>query len=749
MFGKFSEEAQRVLVDAQKEMSELKHPYIGSEHLLLAILKNNQDLVNKFKKYKITYKSFKEELINLVGIGDNTPDLLLYSTTLKTILENVIIESRETGDEISVNELLLSLLNEGEGKAIRILLSLGVDINKLYSDISEKRKIKQKKSKKLIVEELGVDLTKRAKNNELDPVIGRDIELNRVIEILSRRTKNNPLLIGEAGVGKTAIAEELARRIVSGNVPMPLKNKRIISVDMACTVAGTKYRGEFEERIKKMVKELEDNDDVIIFIDEIHTLVGAGGAEGAIDASNILKPALARGKLKLIGATTISEYKKFIEKDNALDRRFQKVFVEEPDKSNLKNILMNLKSIYEAYHGVKIEEKLIDKIIELSDRYIYDRCEPDKSIDILDEVCTKVSLKEAKEEKEIIKLSDCLTKIQKEKNNAIINQNYDKAYSLKEDEEELQSKINKLKLDYMRKEKVKKVKLKDIVEVVSSKTKIPINEISKDYITSINEIEKTLKENIIGQDEAINKLIDISKKIKLGIKDKNKSYSVLFCGTTGTGKTYLSKLFAENLVGKNNVIKLDMSEYSESISINKIIGSPAGYVGYDDNKNILEEIRNKPYSVLILDEIEKAHKSVLNFFLNILDEGNCKDSSGKTVRFDNVLIIMTSNAYVNKSLMGFNKNTTNNSLEDFFSKEFINRIDEIVPFNKFTEEDINKIIIKEANKCYKKYNSENIISLDMINRIIKESNYEEYGVRKLCKAVRKEIENQIVCNIFS
>lgn len=749
MFGKFSEEAQRVLVDAQKEMSELKHPYIGSEHLLLAILKNNQELVNKFKKYKITYKSFKEELINLVGIGDNTPDLLLYSTTLKTILENVIIESRETGDEISVNELLLSLLNEGEGKAIRILLSLGVDINKLYSDISEKRKIKQKKSKKLIVEELGVDLTKRAKNNELDPVIGRDIELNRVIEILSRRTKNNPLLIGEAGVGKTAIAEELARRIVSGNVPMPLKNKRIISVDMACTVAGTKYRGEFEERIKKMVKELEDNDDVIIFIDEIHTLVGAGGAEGAIDASNILKPALARGKLKLIGATTISEYKKFIEKDNALDRRFQKVFVEEPDKSNLKNILMNLKSIYEAYHGVKIEEKLIDKIIELSDRYIYDRCEPDKSIDILDEVCTKVSLKEAKEEKEIIKLSDCLTKIQKEKNNAIINQNYDKAYSLKEDEEELQSKINKLKLDYMRKEKVKKVKLKDIVEVVSSKTKIPINEISKDYITSINEIEKTLKENIIGQDEAIDKLIDISKKIKLGIKDKNKSYSVLFCGSTGTGKTYLSKLFAENLVGKNNVIKLDMSEYSESISINKIIGSPAGYVGYDDNKNILEEIRNKPYSVLILDEIEKAHKSVLNFFLNILDEGNCKDSSGKTVRFDNVLIIMTSNAYVSKSLMGFNKNTTNNSLEDFFSKEFINRIDEIVPFNKFTEEDINKIIIKEANKCYKKYNSENIISLDMINRIIKESNYEEYGVRKLCKAVRKEIENQIVCNIFS
>ena len=753
MFGKFSEEAQRVLVDAQKEMSELKHPYIGSEHLLLAILKNNQDLVNKFKKYKITYKSFKEELINLVGIGDNTPDLLLYSTTLKTILENVIIESRETGDEISVNELLLSLLNEGEGKAIRILLSLGVDINKLYSDISEKRKIKQKKSKKLIVEELGVDLTKRAKNNELDPVIGRDIELNRVIEILSRRTKNNPLLIGEAGVGKTAIAEELARRIVSGNVPMPLKNKRIISVDMACTVAGTKYRGEFEERIKKMVKELEDNDDVIIFIDEIHTLVGAGGAEGAIDASNILKPALARGKLKLIGATTISEYKKFIEKDNALDRRFQKVFVEEPDKSNLKNILMNLKSIYEAYHGVKIEEKLIDKIIELSDRYIYDRCEPDKSIDILDEVCTKVSLKEAKEEKEIIKLSDCLTKIQKEKNNAIINQNYDKAYSLKEDEEELQSKINKLKLDYMRKEKVKKVKLKDIVEVVSSKTKIPINEISKDYITSINEIEKTLKENIIGQDEAINKLIDISKKIKLGIKDKNRSYSVLFCGSTGTGKTYLSKLFAENLVGKNNVIKLDMSEYSESISINKIIGSPAGYVGYDDAGQLTEKVKRKPYSIILLDEIEKAHPDVFNILLQVLDDGKLTDSQGNTVSFQNTIIIMTSNAgsNLNNNSIGFAKQTVDTSkieenLKQVFRPEFLNRIDEIIVFDSLTKPELIQIVelmLKDTKRALAEKNMTLEVSESAKEFILEKGTNLKFGARPLRRAIQRYVEDEI------
>lgn len=747
MFGKFSEEAQIVLVNAQKEMSELKHSYIGSEHLLMAILKINQDIASKFKKYKVTYKIFKDELINIVGYGKENPDLLLYSTLLKRILENVIIESRETGDEITVNELLLSMLNEGEGKALRILVSLGVDINKLYSDISDKRKIKQKKSKKLIVEELGVDLTKKAKKGELDPVIGREKEINRVIEILSRRTKNNPILIGEAGTGKTAIVEELSRRIINGNVPLSLKSKRIISVDMACTVAGTKYRGEFEERIKKMVKELEDNDDIIIFIDEIHTLVGAGGAEGAIDASNILKPALARGKLKLVGATTISEYKEFIEKDSALDRRFQKVFIEEPNKENLKNILMNLKGIYENFHNVKLDEKQIDKIIELSDKYIYDRFEPDKSIDILDEVCTKVSLKEVKEEKELSKLNNNLSVIQNEKNKCIISQNYDKAYTLKENEEELLTKINKLKLEYIKNVKIKKVKMQDIIDVVSSKTKIPVYELNKDYIKSVIELKKYLKENVIGQNEVVDKLTLISKKIKLGLKDKNKSYSILFCGSTGCGKTYLAKLFSEKLVGHSNVIKLDMSEYSESISINKLIGSPAGYVGYDDNKNILEEVRNKPYSVLILDEIEKAHKSVLNFFLNILDEGNCKDSKGRTIRFDNVLIIMTSNAYVSKSLMGFNKNKTNNSLEDFFSKEFINRIDEIVSFNKLNEDDINKIIIKEANKYYKKYKCENIISLDMINRIIKESNYEEYGVRKLCKLVRKEIENQIICNI--
>lgn len=748
MFARFSEEAQKVLVLSKKEMAELKHQYIGSEHLLLAIVKSDKLIEDKLKKYKVTYKKLKDHIIETMGIGETDNELFIYSALLKRILENLIIESKETSEEITVNSLILALLNEGEGTAIRILLSLGVDINKLYCDISEKRNMKQKKSKKLTIEELAVDLTKKAKDKEIDPVIGREDEIKRVIEILSRRSKNNPILIGDAGVGKTAIVEELARRIELGNVPLSLKNKRILSLDMATTVAGTKYRGEFEERIKKVVKEIEDNEDIILFIDEIHTLVGAGGAEGAIDASNIFKPALARGKLRCIGATTTIEYKQFIEKDNALDRRFQKIFIEEPNKENLKNILMNLKCIYESFHGVKISEEVIDKIIMLSDRYIYDRYEPDKSIDILDEVCTRVSLREDKDEVELIKLNKELLKVKNDKNRCIINQNYDRAYILKEKEESIIDKINRTQMKIIKRKNVKRVTNDDVIDVVSIKTKIPVYELNEDIDSHIKKIQNKLKNNIIGQDDAINKLIEIAKKIKLGIKDKNKSYSLLFCGPTGVGKTYLAKLFSESLVGKKNVIKLDMSEYSESISINKLIGSPAGYVGYDDNKNVLEEIRNKPYSVLILDEIEKAHKSIINFFLNILDEGNCKDSNGRVIRFDNVLIIMTSNAYTSKELMGFNKTIEKGNLNEFFSKEFINRIDEIVNFNKFKEEDINKIIMREVSRCSERYNKENIISIDTINKLISESDYLEYGARKLCKSVRKEIEKQIVYEVL-
>ena len=746
MFGKFSEEAQKILVEAKREMNELNHPYVGSEHLLLAILNQNNDLTKKLKKYNLTYKIFKDELINIVGVGTVKSEWYLYTPLLKRVLENAIIESKETEEEVSVQSLLLSLLNEGEGVAIRIMLGLNIDINKLYNEISNKKQIKSSSKKKLLISELAEDLTMKAKNNELDPVIGRDNELQRLIEVLSRRTKNNPILIGDAGVGKTAIVEELARLIVNNEVPKSLKNKKIFSLDMASAVAGTKYRGEFEERIKKIVKEVEDNDDIILFIDEIHTLVGAGGAEGAIDASNIFKPSLARGKMRCIGATTINEYKEFIEKDNALDRRFQKVYIDEPNNENLKNILMKLKGIYEGYHGVKINENIIDKIMELSKRYIYDRCEPDKSIDILDEVCAKVSLKEVKEEVQIRKCYDELENVKKEKNKSIINQNYDKAYSLREKEEDIESKINELEMIILEKKKRRKVTINDVIEVVNMKTKIPVYELNNDINKQIEVMKNNLRENIIGQNSAIDKLLEITKKIKLGIKDSNKSYSLLFCGPSGVGKTYLSRVYAKNLVGEKNIIKLDMSEYTDSASINKLIGSPAGYVGYNDNKNILEKIRVKPYSVLILDEIEKAHPSILNFFLNILDEGNCTDSNGRVIRFDNVVIIMTSNAEVSKNLVGFN-NTNNEQLKEYFSKEFLNRIDEVVEFKSLTLDTINQIIIKEIKKYSEKYNKENIISIDMVNDIISESNYKDFGARKLCKIVRKKIENEIIYNM--
>ena len=748
MFGKFSEDAQKTLLIAKKEMIELKHDYIGSEHILLSLLKSNNDIIKKLKKYNVDYKKFKEKIIDVIGYGNNENNYTIYSSLVKRILENLIIDSKETSEEITSNSIFLSIINEAEGTAIRLLLSMNVDINKLYIDVCN-NKSKKKVHNNLTIEQLADDLTKKAKEGLIDPVIGREDEINRTIEILCRRCKNNPLLIGSAGVGKTAIVEELSRRIFNGNVPYSLKNKRILSLDMASLVSGTKYRGEFEERVKKIIKELDDNDDIILFIDEIHTLSYAGGAEGAIDASNIFKPYLARGKIKVIGATTIEEYKKYIEKDNALDRRFQKVYINEPNKETLKEILMKLKIIYECFHFVKVSEKIIDDIIYLSDRYIFERCEPDRSIDILDEVCTKVSLKEEKEELELDKLIVKLNKIKQMKNESIINQNYDKAYEYKEEEKLLTNSINEIKLKIINKKRIKKVTKSDVLNIISKRTKIPLNELNNNIKQDVNNMEKVLKDNIIGQDIAINKLIEITKKIKLDIKDKNKSYSLLFCGPTGVGKTFLASTFAKELVGEDNIIKLDMSEFSESISINKLIGSPAGYVGYEDNKNIFEQIRNKPYSVLILDEIEKAHKSIINLFLSILDEGKCKDSYSREINFNNVVIIMTSNAYVSKDLMGFNKTKKSNTLEEFFSKEFINRIDEIISFNSFTKEDIDKIILKEANNLYKKYGKENILKLETIDKIIEESDYQKYGVRRLCKIVRKEIENEILTSVFS
>ena len=757
MFGNFTEEARNILVNAKKEMSKLKHPYVGSEHLLLAILKQENTVSRTLKEYNLDYNKLKSEIINVIGIGTKDNTWFLYTPLLKRILETAIIDSKENNNsEVTVEHLFSALLEEGEGVAIRIMLGMNIDIDSLYKEFSYSftKPQKRKKNKKLILDEIGVDVTKKALNNELDPVIGREKEIKRVLEVLSRRTKNNPILIGEAGVGKTAIVEELSRMIVSGEAPISLSNKRIISLDMASAVAGTKYRGEFEERINKIIKEVEDNDDIILFIDEIHTLVGAGGAEGAIDASNIFKPALARGKLRCIGATTTDEYKKYIEKDSALERRFQRIEIEIPTKENVKEILLKLKTIYEKYHIVEISDEVIDTIIELTDKYIYDRFEPDKSIDILDEVCAKVSLKETKELKKYNELKKEYQIITLKKNNSIMKNNFKEASIYKDEENKLLDKINKTELKLYHKNK-KIVTKKDVAEVINLKTKIPVYELLKETKTTIKNIETSLKNNIIGQDEAIKQVVNNAKKIKLGFKDKQKCYSFMFAGPSGVGKTELAKLFGECLVGENNVIRLDMSEYSESHSVSKIVGAPPGYIGYDNNKNVLEEIRNKPYSVLILDEIEKASEAVTNLFYQILDDGKIKDSSGKVVRFDNVTIIMTSNVGFNDIHVGFNKKNNNiifNKLKENFNTSFINRIDNIIMFNELSENNIKTLINKKLIKLKKKYELMDVtIKIDeiVIEEIINLSGYKDFGARKLDKIIKNKLENIIIDNMLN
>lgn len=752
MFGNFTEEARKILVDAKKEMHDLKHPYVGSEHLLLAILKNDNNISKKLKDYNLNYQVLKDEIIKIIGVGTNPSNWFLYTPLLRRILENAIIDSKENNNgEVTVEHLFSSLLEEGEGVAIRIMLGMNIDVDELYGEFSYKlnNSNKRKKNKKLIIEELGIDLNQKALNNEIDPVVGRDKEIRRILEILSRRTKNNPLLIGEAGVGKTAIVEELSRLIVSGEVPLPLRNKRIICLDMATMVAGTKYRGEFEERMHKVLKEIEENDDIILFIDEIHTLVGAGGAEGAIDASNIFKPALARNKIRCIGATTIDEYKKYIENDRALERRFQKVTIDIPDKKTVKQILNKLKGIYEKYHFVSLGDEIIDTIIDLSEKYVYDRNQPDKAIDILDEVCAKVSLKESHHIKRYNHLNKELQDIIKRKNEAIINNDFDKASEYKSKENELMNEINNLELG-LYKDNVKEVTLEDVAEVVSIKTKIPIYELLDNQEMIIKNMEKNISSKIVGQEKAVNEVVNIAKRIKLGFKDDSRCYSIMFCGPTGVGKTELAKIFGNNLVGETNVIKLDMSEYIEGHSVSKIIGAPPGYVGYADNKNLLEEIRNKPYSVIILDEIEKAHSSVINLFFQILDEGKIKDASGKIIRFDNIVIVMTSNIGFEENSLGFNKPSDNDiitKLKDYFQLPFINRIDNIVIFNRLTEDNIEELVSNRLRKLKDKYHKKGIklkISNGVINEIIKETNYEEFGARKIDKVIKQKLESIII-----
>ena len=750
MFSRFSEEAQKALILAKKEMNNLRHPYVGSEHLFLSILSmKDLEIVSVLASYNITYELFKSELIRIVGVGKESNEWFLYTPLLKRVIETAILNSKEKGEvEVSVNELLLAILEEGEGVAIRLLIGLNIDVDEIYNSISKDSKVSNKAlHKKLLVEDFAVNLNKKIVGNEVDPVIGRDDEIKILIEILCRRGKNNPLLIGEAGVGKTAIVEELARRIVEGNVPKPLKGKTILSLPMASLVAGTKYRGEFEERVSKILKELEENDDIIVFIDEVHTIVGAGGAEGAIDASNIIKPALARGKIQLIGATTTYEYHNFIEKDKALNRRFQIIMIEEPTKEKTKEILKKLKLLYEAYHFVSISDDIIDLIVDLSDTYIYEYYQPDKSIDILDEVCTKASLLESKNDTFLFKINIELQEVISNKKKAIMKQDFDLASTYKEKEKELLTKKNDLELNLMTKRKPKKITKEIVADVIYLKTKIPVYEINKSSRKIINNLDNSLKKIVLGQDEIITDLCNRVKKVRLGFQDKPHIESFLFCGRTGVGKTLLVKEFAKLLYGDANFIRLDMSEYKEAHTVSKIIGSPPGYVGFDNHLTVLDTIRMHPHSVILLDEIEKASGEVMKLFLQVLDEGVLTDSRGRKVRFDNVFLFMTTNLGYSNDSIGFTESKNNIDIEEFLGVEFVNRIGKIYYFNDISSDVIHRIVEKRLNvliEGFKKKDLKIKISKEIVDKVIEKSNYPKFGARRVDKVIDEVVTPIIV-----
>ena len=742
---KFSEEVQHILKQAKLEMQKLKHAFIGSEHLILSILNNKNSIRDKLNSYGINYEIYKNKLIKTIGIGKSINNYFIYTPLLKRIIEEAILDAKEHDNkEISLSNIFLSLLDEGEGVGIRVLSSLNIDIDKLYDELNSNFK-KKINSKKLILNDCGVELTKRT--NLFDPLIGRDKEVMELIEILLRKNKNNPLLIGEAGVGKTAIVEELARRIVNGNVPDKLKNTKIFSLSMASCVSGTKYRGEFEERVTKIIKELEDNKEIIIFIDEIHTLVGAGGAEGAIDASNILKPALARGNIKIIGATTINEYKTSILKDKALSRRFQTIMIKENTPDETINILIKIKNVYEKYHHVTIPDDVIKELVYLTDKYIVDKRNPDKSLDILDIVCTKTSLKKNNTLIKIIKLKEELKRIKEEKTNLIIKHHYQEATILRNNEMELESKLNKIILSSKEPRK-RVITIKDVASVIEDKTNIPIYEIN-DNVVKIKGLSKYLNNKVIGQESVINELVRITKKISLGLKT-NLPYSVLFIGKSGVGKTMMVKEYSNYL--NIPLIRLDMSEYKESHSISKIIGSPPGYIGYNDYENVLEKIKNNPYCILLLDEIEKAHIDIINLFLGILDEGIITDSHGNKVNMKNTIIIMTSNIKSESDNIGFNHQLNKeNDIRNILSTSFVNRINKIIYFNDLNEDSIKLIIknkVKELINKYDKYNITIKINNSIISELIKESDYYHYGARKLNKVLEDKIDNLVIDGII-
>lgn len=734
MFVNFSEETRHLLKQAEKERDELNHPYVGSEHLFLSVLKESR-LSEILKKHKITYKNFKEKLVNLVGIGSRKSDFILYTPLLKRVLENAVIEAREENNRIVNPEIvIISILDEEDGIAYSILKSFNVNIDKLYYDIKAKKNVKNQRKRKLLLEELGSNLTKLAKENKLDPVIGREKEINNAIEILLRRKKNNPMLIGPAGVGKTAIVEGIANLMVSSKCPKFLQNKRIISLNIFSLVSGTKYRGEFEEKMKTLIKELEDNQDIILFIDEIHTMVGAGGAEGAIDASNIFKPALARGMIRVIGATTLDEYKKYIEPDAALARRFQSVSVEEPDEESLIKILTEIKPLYEKFHNIKINNNLIKDIVFLSEKYLTNRFEPDRSIDILDEVCAKVSNMESGSEKKYKSLNKKIEKLKQDKIKAISRGDFKKAYEIKFNENKLVLELKNINLDK------KYVTKKDILNVIKVKGNVKIPGIDKERRIFYNTLENNLNSIVIGQKKAINMLVNSLKRKELS--KAKKCYSILISGLPSSGKTLLAKEFLKEITKNKDIIELDLSEYKEYHTITKLVGTTAGYVGYDNKSHIFEKIRTNPSSALIVDNFDQACDDVQKVFLRILKNGTIDDASGKKIDFTNTTIIFTNRTDKISNSVGFGKKKDVEA--ENLSGKFLDNIYVKVSLEELNIENKQKIINKKMNEIINNYpNIKVLMPSEYMNDINKKLNDTKKFSKSLLE-IQTLLENQIV-----
>ena len=786
---KFTNSAQVALETATNLAIKLGHDYVGTEHILYGLVEEPNGVAGRLlEKQGITSESILEQIERL--IGENSVNVLSvedigFTPRTKRVIENAFIEARKLNSEyIGTEHLLVGIMREGDSVAVRIMMNLNVAPQKIYSEIvklikegeeanSDNNKTYGSFNSTPTLNQYGTDLTKKAQEGKLDPVIGRQKEIERVVQILSRRTKNNPCLIGEPGVGKTAIAEGLAQRIIQGDIPETLKNKRVVSLDISGMVAGAKYRGDFEERIKKTLNEVKKAGDVILFIDEIHTIVGAGSAEGAIDAANILKPLLARGEIQLIGATTLNEYRKYIEKDSALERRFSPVTVNEPTHEETVEILKGIRDKYEAHHNIKITDEAINAAVELSSRYINDRFLPDKAIDLIDEASSKIRLSSLEEPDSLKEMEDKIEKMNQEKEAAVKVQKFEKAAKIRDEvnklKEELEEERNKWKSKKTK--AIPKLTEEDIAKTIASWTGIPAAKITQDENKKLKNLDKELHKRVIGQNEAVEAVAKAIRRSRVGLKNPNRPIgSFLFLGPTGVGKTELSKALAESLFGTEDaMIRIDMSEFMEPHSVAKLIGAPPGYVGFDDGGQLTEKIRRKPYSVILFDEIEKAHPDVMNMLLQILEDGRLTDSQGRTVNFKNTVIIMTSNIgarlITEKKSLGFTNLAEEDEAKEYeeikknvmaelkkqLRPEFINRIDDIIVFHKLNDEEINSIIdllLKNVEQRLVEQGLNIKIDKSVKELIAKKGVDKEFGARPLRRAIQNIVEDKLAEEIL-